>query len=120
MRIETQLTDETVLRELGERLAGLRLSRDLTQKALGEQAGVARTVVQRVEAGVPVTTANLVRVLRALDAFDALDRLLPQSAPSPVQELRLRGRRRRRASGAHGSAGEPPEEPRPWRWGDES
>ena len=121
MRIEPQLTDETVLSELGERLAGLRLSRDLTQRQLGEQGGVARTVIQRIEAGEPVTTANLIRVLRALDMFDALDRLIPQSSPSPVQELKLRGRRRRRASGAHGGADEPaPGEDRPWRWGDES
>jgi transcriptional regulator with XRE-family HTH domain len=123
MRIEPQLTDVTVLTELGERLRGLRLSRDITQQRLGEEAGVARTVVQRIEAGEPVTTANLIRVLRALDLLEALDRLIPQSAPSPVQELRLRGRQRRRASGAHGAQGgaaEPTDQARPWRWGDES
>ena len=120
MRIEPLLTDEAVLSELGQRLAGLRLSRDLTQRELGEQGGVARTVVQRIEAGEPVTTASLIRVLRALDMLDVLDRLIPQSAPSPVQELKLRGRQRRRASGAHGSADEPAGKDRPWRWGDES
>ena len=120
MRIESQLTDETVLSELGERLARLRLSRDLTQQRLGEQAGVGRTVVQRIEAGEPVTTTNLIRVLRALDSLDALERLLPQEAPSPVQELKLRGAQRRRASGAHGGRAEAAEQPRPWRWGDES
>ena len=120
MRIEPQLTDEAVLSELGERLAGLRLSRDLTQRQLGEQGGVARTLIQRIEAGEPVTTASLLRVLRALDMLDVLDRLIPQSAPSPVQELKLRGRQRRRASGAHGSADEPAGKDRPWRWGDES
>jgi transcriptional regulator with XRE-family HTH domain len=120
MRIEPQLTDEAVLRELGERLAGVRLSRDLTQRQLGEQGGVARTVIQRIEAGVPVTTPNLIRVLRALDMLDALDRLIPRSAPSPVQELKLRGRQRRRASGGHGGADESAGKGRPWRWGDES
>ena len=121
MRIEPRLTDEAVLRELGERLAGVRLSRNLTQRQLAEQAGLARTLVQRIEAGVPVTTPSVIRVLRALDMFDALDRLIPQSSPSPVEELKLRGRRRRRASGTHGRAVEPaPGEERPWRWGDES
>ena len=120
MRIETQLTDETILSELGERLARMRLGRDLTQRRLGEQAGVARTVVQRIEAGEPVTTTNLIRVLRVLDLLDALDRVLPESAPSPVQELKLRGRERRRASGAHASGGEEDTPGRPWRWGDES
>lgn len=120
MRIESQLTDETILTELGERLARLRLSRDLTQQQLGESAGVGRRLVQRIEAGEAVTTTNLVRVLRELDALDALDRLIPQSAPSPVEEVKLRGRQRRRASGAHGSDSEPADQARPWRWGDES
>ncbi len=119
MRIESQLTDETVLSELGERLARLRLGRDLTQRQLGDRAGVARTVVQRVESGEPVTTANLIRVLRALGLLDDLDRLIPESVPSPVQALKLQGRQRRRASGAHGRR-EPPAAPDgPWRWGDE-
>lgn len=121
MDIETQLTDEAVLRELGGRLAGLRLSRDLTQRQLGERAGVARPAVQRIEAGEPVTTTNLIRVLRALDALDALDRLIPPAAPSPLAELKLRGRQRRRASGAHGGAGAAPERGRgAWKWGDET
>src|ERR1022692_1542368 len=120
MRIERQLTDEAVLSELGERLAGLRLSRDLTQRQLGGEGGVARPLIQGIKAGEPVTTASLIRVLRALDMLDVLDRLIPQSAPSPVQELRLRGRQRRRASGAHGSADERAGKGGPWRWGDES
>ena len=120
MRIEPQLTDEAVLRELGERLAGMRLSRNLTQRQLAERAGLARTLVQRIEGGIPVNTPSVIRVLRALAMFDALDRLIPQSSPSPVQELKLRGRQRRRASGAHGSRDESAGEDRPWRWGDES
>jgi len=120
MHIEPQLTDEAVLGELGDRLAALRLSRNLTQRQLAKQAGLARTLVQRIEAGEPVTTPSLIRVLRTLDMLDALDRLIPQSSPSPVQELKLRGRQRRRASGAHGRPDETSGSGRPWRWGDES
>ena len=119
MRIDQQLTDATVLTEFGERLERLRLSRDLTQRELGERAGVNRAVVARIEAGGSVTTQNLVRVLRALDLLDALDRLVPESVSSPVEELKLRGRARRRASGGH-SRSEDAVEPGPWRWGDES
>jgi transcriptional regulator with XRE-family HTH domain len=119
MRIESRLTDETVLTELGERLARVRLGRDLTQRQLGQRAGVARTVVQRIETGEPVTTANLIRVLRALDMLDALDRLIPESVPSPVQAFKLQGRQRRRASGAHGRRAKPADDDGPWRWGDE-
>ena len=120
MHIDPQLTDETVLTELGERLARLRLARDLTQRQLGAQAGVARTAIQRIEAGASVTTPNLIRVLRALDLLDALDHLVPESVSSPVADLKLRDRRRRRASGAHRHADDEAEQARSWRWGDES
>lgn len=120
MQIEAQLTDDAVLAELGERIASLRLARDITQQALSARAGVGRTVLQRIEAGEPVTTTNLVRVLRALDALDGLDRLLPPSAPSPLAQLRLRGRARLRASGAHTRRSDPPGgREQPWHWGDE-
>jgi len=120
MRIEANLTDDAVLAELGERIAGLRLGADITQQALSARAGVGRTVLQRIEAGAPVTSTNLVRVLRALDALDALERLLPPATPSPVAALALRGRARRRASGAHARRQQPPGgRERPWQWGDE-
>jgi transcriptional regulator with XRE-family HTH domain len=120
MDIESQLTDEAVLREIGERLAALRLARNLTQQELGERAGVGRHLIQRIEAGAPVTTANLIRVLRELDLLDALDRLIPAPVPSPLAELKLRGRQRRRAAGAHLRTEGETGEPQPWRWGDES
>jgi transcriptional regulator with XRE-family HTH domain len=118
MNIDSQLTGEAVLRELGERLAVLRLARNLTQRELGERAGVARDVIQRLEAGGSVTIVNLIRVLRELELLDALDRLIPQPVPSPLAALKLRGRQRRRAAGMHGRA-EGPAGERPWRWGDE-
>jgi transcriptional regulator with XRE-family HTH domain len=117
MRIESQLTDEAVLRELGERLASLRLGRNLTQVQLAAQAGVARSVIQSVETGGSVTTTNLVRVL---DLLDALDGLIAQPTTSPVAELKLRGRTRRRAARTRGEPAQPPGAKQPWRWGDES
>jgi transcriptional regulator with XRE-family HTH domain len=118
MNIDSQLTDEAVLSEIGGRLAALRLARNLTQQELSERAGVARDVIQRLEAGGSVMDGNLIRVLRELELLDALDRLIPAPVPSPLAELKLRGRQRRRAAGARGRAEDPAGE-RPWRWGDE-
>jgi transcriptional regulator with XRE-family HTH domain len=120
MDIDIQLSDDAVLGELGERLAALRLARNLTQLELGQRAGVARSAIQQLEHGAPVTTATLVRVLRQLDLLEALDRLIPEPTPSPLAEVKLRGRRRRRAAHPRGGAASPtPEQERPWRWGDE-
>jgi len=112
-------SDESVLRALGERIAAARLDRNLTQRELAQRAGVSRIVVQRLESGQAITTANLVRALRVLDLLDALDAALPQTHVSPVQELARRGKERRRASGSRGQKEPTAREREAWRWGDE-
>jgi transcriptional regulator with XRE-family HTH domain len=120
MDIGSQLTDEAVLGELGRRLRQRRLERNLSQLELAAEAGVERKAVQRIEAGESVRVASLVRVLRALGLLEALDRLLPEPVPSPIELVKLRGKRRERATGSRGG-GRPASEPgaAPWRWGDE-
>jgi transcriptional regulator with XRE-family HTH domain len=116
MRIDGVLTDEAVLAELGERLARVRLERNISQSELGEQAGVGRTAVQRIEAGLPVMTTSLVRVLRALEILDALDVAVPQRTASPIAELASRRRGRRRASGTRVRQDAGPNSG--WSWGE--
>jgi transcriptional regulator with XRE-family HTH domain len=117
MRIAPNTPDDLVLRELGERLARTRLERNLSQAGLAQEAGVSKRTVERIEAGDPVKSNSLIRVLRGLGLLEALNRLVPEPLPSPVERLRLQGRRRRRA-GAPRSAREAPPA-KPWRWGDE-
>jgi transcriptional regulator with XRE-family HTH domain len=114
MRIEGQNTDEVVLAELGRRLARGRLDANLSQKQLAQEAGVSKATVERLEAGDPVKSNVLIRVLRALGRLDAIDRLVPEPLPSPVERLELEGRRRQRAGRKNEER-----EARPWRWGDE-
>ena len=120
MRIDSQLTDDAVLAELGERLARTRLERNLTQGALANEAGVARKVVHSMEAGTEFKITSLIRVLRALGLLESLDRLVPEPAPSPIELLKLHGKERRRASGTRGRRDAPPTPEEPWRWGDET
>jgi|HubBroStandDraft_2_1064218.scaffolds.fasta_scaffold82070_2 transcriptional regulator with XRE-family HTH domain len=119
MKIESKATDEAVLAELGARLERTRLERDLSQLELAAEAGVERKSVQRIEGGESVRLVGLVRVLRALDLLDGLDRLVPEPGPSPIELLKLHGRRRRRASGERGGDGGAEEAKESWRWGDE-
>lgn len=108
------LSDDAVLKALGERLARRRLDNDYTQKQLAERAGTGRRAVQRLESGDPVTTVAFIRVLRALDALAELDAGIPKVGPSPLQVLAGEGRVRRRASGQSAKAPAPPGE---FRWG---
>jgi transcriptional regulator with XRE-family HTH domain len=140
MRISNSNTDRAVLEELGRRLARTRLERNLTQAQLAHEAGLAPLTVLRLERGEAVRLTSLVRVLRVLGLLDALDRLIPEPTPSPIERIKLQGRRRQRASGTRGAgrrartgggyasagpqplapAGAQPPRPGGWRWGDEA
>ena len=117
MRIIGHLSDEAILREVGSRLAAVRLARNLTQAALADEAGVSKRTVERLESGeVAARLSGLVRICRALDIVDRLDALFPSPTVSPVEQLKLAGRRRKRASGRRS----PATSKRTWTWGDES
>jgi len=117
MKIATTLTHEAILRELGERLAGARLERNLTQAALAEEAGVAKRTVERLESGeVATQLLGFIRVCRALGLLERLDALIPEGTVSPIAQLERQGRRRQRASGRKAAPGER----KKWTWGDQS
>ena len=113
MKITKQATDAAILSELGGRLARVRLERNLTQGRLAEQAGVSKRTVERLESGgVATQLSGFIRVCRVLDLVGRFDLLVPEPLPSPVEQLKLHGRKRRRASAKKAS-------PNQWRWGDE-
>ncbi|OHE80299.1 MAG: transcriptional regulator [Verrucomicrobia bacterium RIFCSPLOWO2_12_FULL_64_8] len=116
MKITKQATDEAILRELGARLARVRLDRNLTQARLAQQAGVSKRTVERLESGGAATQlSGFIRVCRALDVIERYDLLVPEPVPSPVEQLKLHGRRRRRASAGRVAKASPAK----WQWGDE-
>jgi transcriptional regulator with XRE-family HTH domain len=117
MKIESQLTDGGVLRELGERLERVRLDQNLTQAALAEQAGVSKRTLERLESGeVATQLSGFLRVCRTLGLLDRFDALVPEPLPSPIAQLKLQGKTRRRASGRKVAAGAPGK----WTWAEPS
>jgi len=115
MQFVNENSDEAILKELGRRIARYRLNRNLTQGALATEAGVSTRTLHRVEHGNSTHLSNLIRLLRALDLLENLEALVPQPALSPIQQLKMSGKRRRRASSRSGQPGKH----RPWTWGDE-
>ncbi len=98
MRLDSQLTDAAVLEELGTRLRQARLNRNLTQGRLAEEAGVSPPTINKLEHGKPVQLTTLVRAMRVLGLLDGLEAAIPEPSPSPIDQLRRRGRERKRAS----------------------
>lgn len=116
MTIANEYSDEAVLEEIGKRLARYRLNRNLTQAVLAKEAGISPRTLNRIEHGQSVNGSNLIRLLRSLDLLANLEALVPEPAPSPIQQVKMQGKVRKRASG------EPRDSPtkgEPWSWGDE-
>jgi transcriptional regulator with XRE-family HTH domain len=104
-----------ILGELGGRLAKIRLDRNLTQAQLATQAGVSKRTAERLESGAVATQlSGFIRMCRVLDMIERFDLLVPEPVPSPVEQLKLAGRKRQRASAA-----KPAKFPaKKWQWGD--
>jgi putative transcriptional regulator len=115
MKFINNLSDEAVLQEIGLRITQYRLNQDKTQVALAQEAGVSNRTLTRVEHGRSVQSSSLIRILRALQLVENLDTLIPEPVVSPVQQLKMQGKRRQRASSKSMKA----KKEAPWSWSDE-
>jgi transcriptional regulator with XRE-family HTH domain len=109
------LLETSALSLIGQRISRHRLERNLTQAELATSAGVSKRTIERLEAGESTQLSNFLRILRALDLLDGIDQLVSEPPPSPLEQLKLKGRQRQRAS----SVREPESPPASWKWGDE-
>jgi len=115
MKIASHLTDEALLKLLGERLARLRLTKNLTQQQLAEQAGLGLRTVQRLELGAAATQlSGFMRVCRVLGLVERFEALVPEEAASPMEQLKQQGRKRQRATGKKAAGGQS----KKWTWGE--
>lgn len=115
MKIDPALTDETVLSELGRRLAARRVAMRLSQAELAEKAGLGKRTVERIEAGQSSQLTSWIRLLRVLQLLPALDALLPSDEIRPMDLLERRGQRPQRVRKRESDDGEEGSE---WTWGD--
>ena len=115
MKFINDLSDDAVLKEIGNRITQYRLNQDKTQLALAREAGVSGRTMARVEHGDSVQASSIIRILRALHLLENLDTLIPEPAVSPIQQLKMQGKRRQRASSKPTKS----KRQEPWSWGDE-
>jgi len=115
MKIINTLTDESILAEIGERVARRRLELHLTQAALAKEAGVAKRTLERVEAGASAQLTTIIRLFRELNLLPNLDQMLPESKPGPIEVMSGKGKVRKRAS----SRARASKTQGPWTWDDD-
>ena len=110
-----RLTARDLISEIGNRLARLRLARNVTQEALAHEAGIALRTLRRLEAGQSCTLDSFLRVAVALGLEDGIADALPSGDIRPIERVDARGAERQRARPANGRA-----RVMPWSWGDET
>ena len=93
--MEMSVTTEEIEVEFGQQLRDLRLRRNVNQRQLAEQAGVALNAVKNLENGKGATLTSLVKVLRRLGRVDWLKTLAPTVGISPMQMLKAKQPRQR-------------------------
>ena len=90
------MTNASIASELGTRLERLRLEHNMTQMALADEIGITAKSYRQLIAG-GGKLENMIAALRALNCLSQLDNFLPEPPPSPLAQLKLRGKPRQRA-----------------------
>mgnify|MGYP002632004830 FL=1 len=114
MKFTEKSSDSAILEELGSRIAQHRLNRNLTQEDLAKEAGMSLRTLVRIERGYPSQMPSIVRLLRVLRLLANMEALIPEPPVSPVQQLKMEGKKRKRAS----SKSVMPTSKQPWSWGE--
>lgn len=107
-------TSEQIEAALCARLSRIRLSRNITQKQLADEAGVSLRTIGRMENGEGVSLDTFIRALIALRVQHSLEILLPDPAVRPVERVSESGEERQRARPKVTSEGQ-----EAWTWGDD-
>jgi transcriptional regulator with XRE-family HTH domain len=108
------LSDDALLKELGDRLQRNRLNRNMTQAALAKEAGISERTIIRIEQGHSTQLSSLIRLLRSLGLLENMDALVPKPAISPIQQMKVQSKSRQRASSSKTEKAS-----EPWSWGDD-
>jgi transcriptional regulator with XRE-family HTH domain len=116
IKISNLLTDEAILSELGDRIGQCRINAQLTQAQLGEQAGVSKRTIERIESGQSAQMISMIRVFRVLGLLSALDQMISDGGPRPMDLLKLQGKQRQRVFSGRRNK---PELEGEWSWDDD-
>lgn len=67
------LTEQEILKEIGERIKKIRLQHNLTQKEMSDEVGLSVSTISLIEQGKSTTTESLIRILTRLNRLKELE-----------------------------------------------
>ena len=94
------MTDSAIAKELAQRLEQLRLEANIPQKDIAKESGISEGTYRNAIKG-KMKLEVLISILRVLGKLDNIDSFLPATPFSPIELLKLEGRKRQRASSPH-------------------
>ena len=106
---------ERLARDIGAKLERLRLTRNIKQSTLAQNAGISVRTLRRLESGEGATLDSFVRVLSSIGLAQNLDLLLPDPHIRPIERVKTGGAERQRSSARKADGPKTP-----WQWGDEN
>ncbi len=90
-------TSDQIEAALCKRLESIRLSRNITQAQLAEEAGVSPRTIGRLEKGQGVSLDTFIRIMMALRIQQNLEALLPDPTVRPIEGVGMDDAERKRA-----------------------
>ncbi len=106
-------TPQRVMVEVGVRLAKIRLSRNITQRALAKDAGIALRTLRRLELGEATAFDSFLRVVMTLGFTDEFLKIFPLHDTRPIERMDARRKERKRARPARVK-----DTDKAWTWGE--
>ena len=106
-------TSSQIAAALCRRLERIRLSRNITQAQLAEEAGVSLKTIGRLEKGHGISLDTFIRIMIALRIQQNLETLLPDPTVRPIERIGKISRERKRARPKHND-----DEGTAWSWAD--
>ncbi len=91
------MSDPAILEVLGNFIQKTRLSKNKTQQAISEIAGINRSTLVQIEKGNGSTLLSFVQVLRALEQLHLLETFEVKQEISPLQLAKIEMKKRLRA-----------------------
>lgn len=90
------MTDAAIAQEIGQRLEQIRLEANIPQRMILEELGISKGSYRNALKG-KAKFEVIIGILRILGKLENLDSFLPPAPFSPIELLKLEGKKRQRA-----------------------
>ena len=91
------MTDSAIAEELGRRLEQIRLEANKPQKEIAYELGISEGTYRKAITG-KARFEVIIGIMRMLEQLENLENLLPDRPFSPIEMLKLQGKKRQRAA----------------------